>query len=81
MPVIVCLICLLVTMTALAVVKPGPKIAITSARHVPADLMNYTLPCIVSFMSLDYADLTKLAGFAVFLAWILVITLRSGQLL
>jgi hypothetical protein len=48
---------------------------------VPADLMNYTLPYIVSFMSLDYGDLTKLAGFAAFLGWVLLITVRSGQLL
>jgi hypothetical protein len=80
-PLAVCLICLLVTLFALAKVQPRTPIVIKSAKHVPADLMNYTLPYIVTLMSLDYSDLAKLAGFATFLAWIFVITLRSGQLL
>ena len=80
-PVAVCLLSLLVTMFALTKVQPRSPIVIKSAKHVPADLMNYTLPYIVAFMSLDYSDLAKLAGFAAFLAWIFVITLRSGQLL
>lgn len=80
-PVVVCLLCLLVAVFALTRVQPRTPIVIKSAKHVPADLMNYTLPYIVTFMSLDYSDLAKLAGFAAFLAWIFVITLRSGQLL
>ena len=80
-PVVACLVCLLVTVFALTKVQPRTPIVIKSVKHVPADLMNYTLPYIVAFMSLDYSDLAKLAGFAAFLAWIFVITLRSGQLL
>lgn len=80
-PLVVCLLCMLVTVTILSRVKPRSPIVIKSAKHVPADLMNYTLPYIVTFMSLDFSDLAQLVGFATFLAWLFVITLRSGQLL
>jgi hypothetical protein len=80
-PTLLCLASLLVTILVLGMLKPHNRIAVHSATHVPADLMNYTLPYVVSFMSLDYGDVGKLAGFAAFLAWIFVMTLRSGQLL
>lgn len=80
-PVAVCLICLSVAVFALAKVHTRSPINIKSAKHVPADLMNYTLPYIVTFMSLDYGDPAKLGGFVAFLAWIFLITFRSGQLL
>lgn len=80
-PVVVCLLCVLVTLVALNQVQPRSPIVIKSARHVPADLMNYAFPYIVTFMSLDYSDLAKLLGFATFLAWLFIITLRSGRLL
>jgi len=80
-PVIICLLCLCVTLLALTKIQTRTQILIRSAKHVPADLMNYTLPYIVTFMSLDYGDPEKLSGFLGFLIWIFVITLRSGQLL
>ena len=81
LPVVACSICLAVTGCALASLQPRSPIIIKSAKPVPADLMNYTLPYIVSFMSLDLGDFPRLAGFVVFLSWIFLITLRSGQLL
>ncbi len=81
LPVVACTICLVVTRLALASLHPRTPITVKSAKPVPADLMNYTLPYIVSLMSLDLGDLPKLAGFVLFLAWIFLITLRSGQLL
>lgn len=80
-PIAVCLLSLVLAAFALTKVQPRTPIVIKSAKHVPADLMNYTLPYIVTFMSLDYSDMVKLAGFAAFFVWIFVITLRSGQLL
>lgn len=79
--VVACVMCLIVTRLALASLRPRTPITVKSAKPVPADLMNYTLPYIVSLMSLDLGDLPKLAGFALFLGWIFLITLRSGQLL
>lgn len=80
-PILVCCLCLGVAIFALASARPSTPIVVKSAKHVPADLMNYTLPYIVTFMSLDYSDPAKLAGFAAFIAWIFLITFRSGQLL
>lgn len=76
----ICLASLLLSLTALAVLKPKHEIKILSSKHVAADLMNYTLPYVVAFTTLDYTEVGKLLGFFVFFAWMFIITLRSGQL-
>jgi hypothetical protein len=76
----VCVACLVLAMTALAVLKPKHEVVIFSSKQVAADLMNYALPYVVAFTTLDYADVGKLLGFLVFFAWMFVITFRSGQL-
>ena len=43
--------------------------------------MSYTLPYVVSFMSLDYQDTGKFVGLLIFLGWMFLITYRSGQLI
>ena len=50
-------------------------------KHVPAELMSYTLPYVVSFMSLEYQETGKFVGLIIFLFWIFLITYRSGQLI
>lgn len=77
---LVCLVCLLVTLIALFLLRPKRKITILEAKHVPSDLMNYTLPYVVSFMSIDYQDLSKFIGMVIFLLWMFWITYRSGQI-
>ena len=42
--------------------------------------MNYTLPYIVSFMSIDYQQTEKFIGLIIFLGWMFLITHRSGQI-
>lgn len=42
--------------------------------------MSYTLPYIVSFMSLEYHETGKFVGLIIFLGWMFLITYRSGQL-
>jgi hypothetical protein len=76
-----CAFCLLVTLAALSVIRPDKKIIIEQATHVPADLMNYTLPYVVSFMSVNYQQTAPFVGFLIFLAWMFLITHRSGQTL
>lgn len=79
--VVVCLISLSVAIVALTRLRMGSPIVLSSIKHVPSDLMNYTLPYVVTFMSLDYGDTPKLAGFLAFLGWMFWLTFRSGQLM
>ena len=74
-----CVACLLATLWTLGAVSAPRQVRIVEAKHIPADLINYAMPYIVSFMGLDFASPTKLAGFGVFLLWIFWITYRSGQ--
>lgn len=78
---LLCLCSLFVTLATIRVSKAKRKIVIEESRHVPADLMNYVLPYIVSFMSLDYSETSKFLGFFIFLAWIFWITYKSGQVI
>jgi hypothetical protein len=73
--------CFFVTLIALRVIRPSIDIQILEAEYVPTDLMNYTLPYVVSFMSIDYQETSKFVGFLVFLAWIFWITYKSGQII
>lgn len=78
---VVCLLCMLSTLLILKMVKPNKNIEITNFEYVPTDLMNYTLPYVVSFMNIDFSDAGNLVGFSVFLSWMFLITQRSGQIL
>lgn len=73
-------VCLLVTTWTLRATGTLRQIEVAEAKHVPADLINYAMPYIVSFMGLDFASPTKLLGFGVFFIWIFWITYRSGQI-
>ena len=75
------LLCFCLLLLSLAIVKPKIEVKIQSAKHVPADLMNYTLPYVVSFMGIDYSDPGKISGFLIFLTWIFLISYRSGQVI
>ncbi len=43
--------------------------------------MNYVLPYVVSFMTLDYHDVGKFVGFLIFLSWIFLISYKSGTII
>jgi hypothetical protein len=76
----VCALCLAVTLIALKIVDTPRRIKVVEVKHIPADLINYVIPYIVSFISLDYGEPTKLLGFAMLFLWIFLITYRSGQI-
>lgn len=78
---LLCLACLVITIIALSTVKPKREIIIIEAKHIPADLMNYVLPYVVSFMSLSYQEPSKLVGFSIFLIWIFWISHMSGRII
>jgi hypothetical protein len=75
------LICLAITLWTLGQVRGQQRVRVSEAKHVPADLINYVIPYVLTFMGLDYGDSAKLLGFAVFFLWIFWITQRSGQII
>ena len=78
---LVTLLCFAITILALWLVRPTQEINVVEARYIPIELMNYTLPYIVSFMSIEYQVTGKFVGFVVFLGWMFWITFRSGQII
>jgi hypothetical protein len=75
------LLCFGVTLIALRAIRPSIDVEVLEAEYVPTDLMNYTLPYVVSFMSIDYQETGKFIGFLVFLVWMFWITYRAGQVI
>lgn len=78
---LVCLMALAVTLFTLSLIKGKRDIQILQATYIPSDLMNYTLPYVVSFMSIEYHDTGKFVGLIIFLGWMFWITHRSGQII
>lgn len=76
-----CLLCFALTLLALRLAPAKLPIVIREATYVPADLMNYTLPYIVSVMSIGYQETGKFVGLVIFLGWMFWITHRAGQLI
>jgi hypothetical protein len=77
----VCTLCLVLSLIALSTAKPTVLIDVKSASYVPSELMNYTLPYVVSLMALDYQETGKFVGLIIFLAWMFWITHKSGQVI
>lgn len=78
---LICLVCFLVTLFVLWSVNPKNPIDVREVKYIPAELMSYTLPYVVSFMSLEYQETGKFIGILIFLGWIFLISHRSGQLI
>lgn len=76
-----CLSCFFVALLTLKAAIPKHEVQIKESKYIPSDLMNYVLPYIVSFMSLDYQDPSKFIGFAIFLLWIFWVTYKSGLII
>jgi hypothetical protein len=77
----VCLLCFFTALFVLGTLTPNRPIQVIEAKYVPSELMSYTLPYVVSFMSIDYQDTGKFVGLIIFLIWMFLITFRSGQLI
>ena len=76
----ICAVGFAITVVAIRILPATARIEVVESKHVPADLINYVIPYVVSFMSLDYEQGPKLVGFAIFLVWIFWITYKSGQI-
>lgn len=75
------LLCLILTIWILFRSLPDIKIKVHESKYIPAELTNYVLPYVVSFMSLNYSEPEKFIGFFVFFSWIFWITHKSGQII
>lgn len=78
---ILCMTCFTATFVALKLKTPTQEIIIKDSKHIPTDLMNYVLPYIVSFMSIQYIETGKFIGFLLFLSWLFWLTYKSGQII
>jgi hypothetical protein len=78
---IFCIVAFFATMILLKKIKGNNKITIIETKHIPADLINYVFPYVVSFMSLDYKGTGKIVGFLIFLVWMFLVTYKSGQIM
>lgn len=78
---IACFACLLFTLLVLKATRTKHSIKIVSAVHQPSELMNYTLPYVVSFMGVGYNETGKFVGVVIFLSWLFWITHKSGQII
>jgi len=78
---VVCAVCFVITLVVLKIVKTKHAVTIRSVKYVPAELMNYTLPYVVSFMGVGYNEEGKFLGILIFLVWIFWITHKSGQII
>jgi hypothetical protein len=77
----ICAISFCLSLLALSMSRPKLPVEITEVKYIPAELMSYTLPYVVSFMSIGYQETGKFAGLTIFLVWMFWITHKSGQLL
>ena len=77
--VLCCLVCFLTTIVVIWCKQEPQSITIIESKQIPTDLINYVVPYIVSFMSLEYSQLTKVMGFALFMMWIFWLSYKTGQ--
>ncbi len=77
----ICLVSLLFFIWVINRIPGVHELTVKESKTVPNDLINYVFPYVVSFMGLDLGSSGKFYGFIVFLAWMFLITYRSGQIL
>jgi len=76
-----CLTCLLITVFVMSRKQNPQRVAIKESKQIPTDLINYVVPYIVSFMSLEYSQVTKVLGFGLFMAWVFWLSYKTGQVI
>ncbi|QJQ96271.1 MULTISPECIES: hypothetical protein [Halomonadaceae] len=74
-----CLTCLALSLFLLKSIRCKNEVKVLEVKHVPVDLMNYVLPYIVAFITIDYSNGQDLIGYGFFLVWIFWITYKSGR--
>ncbi|WP_157957010.1 hypothetical protein [Salinicola salarius] len=74
-----CLACLFLSLFLLSRIRCKYEIKLLEIKHVPMDLMNYVLPYLVAFISINYSEPKEFLGYLIFLAWLFWITFKSGR--
>jgi hypothetical protein len=72
---------LLLIVSLLRYFRSDTEMTVEECKAIPNDLINYVFPYIVSFMGVELGSVGKMLGFAMFLAWLFLISYRSGQIL
>lgn len=75
------LLCLILTLKILRGLRYRYQIQVIETKPIPGELISYSIPYIVAFMGVDYGSTGKIAGLAVFLLWLFLITYRAGQII
>ncbi len=78
---VVCVSCLLFTFFAIRVRGEGVPVTVKTANHKSTELMNYTLPYVVSFMGINFQNTDQFIGFIIFFVWMFMISFKSGQVI
>ncbi|SBW04991.1 membrane hypothetical protein [uncultured Alphaproteobacteria bacterium] len=78
---LICVFCLVFSWFVLKMTRTKRTCKIMDSKHVPSELMSYTLPYVVAFMGVSYDQKDKLIGMVVFLVWLFWITHKSGQII
>lgn len=76
-----CFLSLVFFLWVLRQFRGSTEMTIQECKAVPNDLINYVFPYIVSFMGVELGSTGKVLGFGLFLAWLFLISYRSGQIL
>lgn len=76
---LVCGACLIIAIANLSSGRQKRRLLVREAKHEPAELINYSLPYVVSFMSIGYDETGKFVGLLVFLGWMFWLSHMSGQ--
>lgn len=77
----VTLLCLALTIIVLRRLRYKYPLNVIESKPIPSELISYSFPYIVSFMGVDYGSAGKIAGLAVFLIWLFLISYRAGQII
>jgi hypothetical protein len=75
------LLATLLAQSSLQIIRFPFIVRVRRLKATPNEIISYTFPYVVSFMGISYNDPQKLLGFGVFLLWMFIILLKSGQIL
>ena len=73
--------CLLATVLALKSNPVKRRFTVKESKYIPSELINYSLPYVVSFMGVGYGEPSKFLGVMIFLLWMFWITYKSGLII